>query len=184
MPPLVTSMIWSSSVTMRTPMTRPVLSVVFMVMMPLPPRCVRRYSSIAGALAVAVLGDGEQRGARLDQVERDDLVALVERHAATPQVPRPIGRTSASPKRIAWPSRGREDDLARAVGQADADHLVALVERDRDDARTARGVDVRHEVGLLHEPAPGGEEEVAALLELAHRQEGRELLVGLQAAAG
>ncbi len=46
-PPLVTSMIWSSSVTMRTPITRPVLSVVFMVMMPFPPRRVRRYSSIS-----------------------------------------------------------------------------------------------------------------------------------------
>src|SRR6185369_1074361 len=75
---------------------------------------------------------------------------------------------------------GREDDVARAIRQAHTDDLVALLELDGDQSRRPRRR-VLHQVGLLDEAAAGGEDEVAAFLELTHRQERRELLLGLQA---
>ena len=148
---------------MRTPTTRPVLSVVFIVMMPLPPRCVRRYSSIADALAVAVLGDGEQRAAGLDEVDRHQLVALVE---ATCRGRRRCPDPSAGPRSrrsgSAWPSRVERMTSRLPVGEAHPDDLVALLERDGDDARRARRR-VLHQVGLLDQAAAGREDDVAAL---------------------
>src|SRR4029450_12614932 len=74
----------------------------------------------------------------------------------------------------------REDHLARPVRQTHPDHLVALLERDRDQAR-GPGRRILHQVGLLDEAAPSGEDEIAALLELPHRQERRQLLLRLEA---
>src|SRR5262249_41999575 len=65
-------------------------------------------------LAVAVVGDGEERRAGLDQVDRDDLIALVERHAAY-AVGRAAHRADLGlfePDGLAI--CGRQDDLALA----------------------------------------------------------------------
>src|SRR6266404_5959951 len=133
-----------------------------------------------GALAVAVLGHREEGGSRLHQIQGDHLVSLVELHA-----PHAVGVAAHRPglllleaDRLAV-ARG-EDRLARAVCQANADHLVALLERDSDDARWPRAR-VLHEIRLLYQAAARREEHVAPFLELAHREEGRELLLGLQA---
>src|SRR2546422_318473 len=133
-----------------------------------------------GALTVAVLGHREQRGAGLHQVERDHLVPRVELHAPHAVVVaahRP-GLVLLEADRLAVARGG--DRLARAVRQANADHLVALLERDGDDAR-GPGARVLHEIRLLDQAATRREEHVAPFLELAHGQEGRELLLRLQA---
>src|SRR5262249_4987305 len=134
----------------------------------------------AGALAVAVLRYGEERGSGLDEVDGDHLVTLVELHADD-AVGRPahgarLGLLEAD--RLAL--GGGQDDLARAVGEPHAGHLRALLQRDRDQAGRSRRR-VLHEVRLLDQAAPGCEHEVATLLELPYGQEGGELLLGLQA---
>src|SRR5207249_2315788 len=133
-----------------------------------------------GALAVAVLGHREEGGAGLHQIQGDHLVSLVELHA-----PHAVGVAAHRPGLLLLEAdrlavARREDRLARAVGQPDADHLVALLERDGDDARRPRAC-VLHEVRLLDQAPARREEHVAPFLELAHGEEGRELLLGLQA---
>jgi hypothetical protein len=73
-PPAVMSMISSSSRTVRAPTTPPVLSVVFMVMMPLPPRVCCPVLVEAGAFADAVLAGDQQGGFGHDDGEGDDAV--------------------------------------------------------------------------------------------------------------
>src|SRR5207247_5573596 len=79
-------------------------------------------------LAVAVGGDGEQRCARLREIEPDDLVTLVEPHAphavCAASHPPDVGLLEANRLAVAR----REDRLARAVGQAHTDDLVGLLE--------------------------------------------------------
>jgi hypothetical protein len=86
-------------------------------------------------LSVPVLGDGEEGGARLHQVEGDDFVPLVELHAPDPVrvAPHQARLVFLEADRLAVP-RG-EDDLLRPVGEANADHLVAVFQGDGDDAR-------------------------------------------------
>ncbi len=132
------------------------------------------------ALAVAVLGDGEQRAARLDQIDaprprRPRRASCRGRRRS----PRPIGRTSASSKRMAWPSAvdrmiSRVPSVRRTpTTSSPSSSAIAM---SPDGARRR----VLHQVGLLDETASGGEDEIAAVLELAHRQECGQLLLGLE----
>ena len=73
----VLSMISSASVTVRAPTTLPTLSVVLMVMMPLPPLFWTRYSSNGVRYANAVFAGHQQRGVRVDNLNADDVIAFV-----------------------------------------------------------------------------------------------------------
>ena len=58
----------------------------------------------------------------------------------TPKVPRPVGRTCSSLKRIDWPSAVERISLLLAVGQTHADHLVPFFEADGANPADARGL--------------------------------------------
>ena len=73
----VVSITSSVSVTLSAPTTQPTLSVVFMVMMPLPPRPWRRYSSNGVRFADAVFAGDKQSGIGVDDFDADDVIALL-----------------------------------------------------------------------------------------------------------
>ena len=71
------SMISSASLTVSAPTTLPVLSVVFIVMMPLPPRDWTAVFAEIGALADAVFAGDQQRGVGHDHRQGDHGVGLL-----------------------------------------------------------------------------------------------------------
>src|SRR5712692_7328424 len=136
-----------------------------------------------GALAHALLGDGEQRGLAAHDHHVDHLVLLVELdpfHAG--------GRASHVPHVLLVETdahavvRG-EHDVVPAVGHLHVDQLVALFDVDGANADGARVAELR-QPRLLHHALFGGEQEKLVLRELAHGYKGREALVGLHGDAG
>src|ERR1700674_4345572 len=123
------------------------------------------------ALAVAVLGGGEHAlRLVLRHQQRDPLAALGEVHAADP--------TSSSTHRShvvlveahGLALVGEQHHVVLAIGDRHTHEAISLVQVHRDDSRGARAR-VIGERGLLHYTLLGGEEHVAVLAELAHRQD-------------
>ena len=86
-----------------------------------------------------------------------------------------MGRTSSSLKWMAMPSRVAEQDLVLAGGEHGLDERVVVLHAEGDDAAGAR-VREGAELGLLHDALAGGEQHVAAGVELLHGAEGGDLL--------
>ena len=101
-----------------------------------------------GALAVAVLRDGQHRAAFAHDLHRHDLVALAQADAADAvggaAHRADVGLLEADGHAVA----GAEEDLRLAVRELDGDDRVAFLDAHRDDAAGAR-VAERGEVGLL-----------------------------------
>ena len=98
-------MISSASVTVSAPTTQPVLSLVFIVMMPLPPRDCVRYSSKAVRLPMPfspATRSVEPGSTTASATTRSSLSREMPR---TPVAGRPMLRTSDSSKRMLMPSR-------------------------------------------------------------------------------
>src|SRR5213596_215114 len=136
-----------------------------------------------GALAHALLGDGEQRRLAAHDHHVDHLVLLVELdplHAG--------GRASHVPHVLLVEAdahavvRG-EHDVVPAVGHLHVDQLVALFDVDGANAHRARVAELRQS-RLLHHALFGGEQEILVLRELPHGHQRREALVGLHGDAG
>src|SRR5882762_1929079 len=102
-------------------------------------------------LTVAALGHGEDLGALLHDVARDDLVALVHLDAAHAGGAAAHRTDLVLREADGHAQLGGDHDLAGAVGAARGDDGVAGVEADGLDAAGAR-VRVRLELGLLHLP--------------------------------
>jgi hypothetical protein len=90
----------------------PVLSVVFIVMMPLPPRDWTRYSSKRGALADAVFAGDQQRGVVSTTASATTRSSFSSEMPRTPVAGRPMERTSDSSKADAHALAGDEHGLA------------------------------------------------------------------------
>ena len=131
------------------PTTLPLRSEVWMLMMPMPPRVCRRYSLEPGALAVAVLGDGQQRAARRGRPP--------SRRPRRPRAARCRGRRRpcgpsagrrSSAKRIAMPLRVPMTDRSvpsesrTAITASPSSIPIAMMP-------PARGLRERRQVGLL-----------------------------------
>ena len=113
----VRSMISSASVTVSAPTTRPVFSLVFIVMMPLPPRDWTRYSSKAVRLPMPFSPATSSVASGIDDGQRDDAVVLVERDAAHAGGGAAHGADVRFLEADAHALAGDEDRLARAAGE-------------------------------------------------------------------
>src|SRR6266850_2456630 len=122
-------------------------------------------------LTVAALGHGEDLGALLHDVARDDLVALVHLDAAHAGGAAAHRTDLVLREADGHAQLGGDHDLAGAVGAARGDDGVAVLEADGLDAAGAR-VRVRLELGLLHLSLLGAEEDVAAGAEVLHGHAG------------
>src|SRR5438552_3889927 len=122
-------------------------------------------------LTVAALGQGEDLGALLHDVGRDDLVALVHLDAAHAGGAAAHRTDLVLREADGHAQLGGDHDLAAAVGAARGDDGVAVLEADGLDAAGPR-VRVRLELGLLHLPLLGAEEDVAAGAEVLHGHAG------------
>src|SRR6267378_745042 len=109
-------------------------------------------------LTVAALGHGEDLGALLHDVARDDLVALVHLDAAHAGGAAAHRTDLVLREADGHAQLGGDHDLTGAVGAARGDDGVAVLEADGLDAAGAR-VRVRLELGLLHLPLLGAEED-------------------------
>ena len=135
LPPSVISMTSSSSTTWATPTTWPLRSLVRIVMTPEPPRRLEPVILERRALAVAALGDGEDRRARREDLHPDHLVVRpASEMPRTPVAVRPIARTSLSGKRIDLPPLRRDDDLPgrrwvrqAAISSSPSARLMAMI---------------------------------------------------------
>src|SRR5438874_2564362 len=122
-------------------------------------------------LTVTALGHGEDLGALLHDVARNDLVALVHLDAAHAGGAAAHRTDLVLREADGHAQLGGDHDLAGAVGAARGDDGVAILEADGLDAAGAR-VRVRLELGLLHLPLLGAEEDVAAGAEVLHGHAG------------
>ena len=120
------------------PTTWPFLSVISRFLRPEPAAALDAVFVEIGPLGVALLGDRQQRAARLDDLHRDDLVALAQLDAADA-----IGRAAhaadvvfVEADRHAQP--GADEDLAGAVRQLHRHHRVVVLDAHGDDAAGAR----------------------------------------------
>src|SRR5256712_7127189 len=126
-------------------------------------------------LAEAALGDGEDRDAFLHDVGGDDLVAVVELdalHAAGAPAHR-AHLFLREPDDHA--ELGRDHDLAPAVGPPGGHDPVVVVQADALDPAGPR-VRIGLELGFFHLALLGGEQDVAAGGEIAHRHARRDHL--------
>ena len=98
------SMISSESRTVSAPTTPPVLSPVFMVMIPLPPRDWTRYSSKPVRLPMPLMPATSSAASGTTTVAATRASPGSRLMPRTPPAERPIDRTSASLKRMLIPS--------------------------------------------------------------------------------
>src|SRR5262249_15284412 len=119
-------------------------------------------------LAEPALGDGQDRHAFLHHVGGDDLVTLVELdalHAARA----PAGRAHFLLREADdHPELGGDHHLAPAIGAPRGHDAVVVVQADGLDSTRPR-MGIRVELGLLDRALLGGEQDVAARREVAHR---------------
>ena len=103
-PPTVMSMISSFDFTAKAPQTSPVLAVVFMVMMPLPPRVCVRYSSNSVRLPTPFSPATNSVASLATMAAATRRSFLPRRMPRTPAAVRPIERTFSSLNRMLLPS--------------------------------------------------------------------------------
>src|SRR4030095_3838990 len=101
-----------------------------------------------GSFAVAVLPNGQDAGARAQDLEAHDPVVGSQRDAfyTAGAAAHAAHLFLAETNRL--PVARSQDHFLLAVGQPDADDLVVAVEPDRDDPGRTR-IGVRHEVGFF-----------------------------------
>src|SRR4029078_11146206 len=132
-----------------------------------------------GPLAVAVLGHGQDGAALAQHFHPYKFVVLGTRDAAD-AVRGPAHGPDVillEPDRYAVP--GSDEDVALAVGQLHAHQRISVVHADGDDTPGA-GVAERRQLGFLHRPLAGAHhDEPLRRVELADRQQRRDLLVRL-----
>ena len=129
-------------------MTRPLRSLVWTFLRPMPPRDCAAVLADLGALAVAVLADGEERAVVAHHLHRHDVVALAQLHAAD-AVGRPAHRPRVGLGEADRHAVARADhEILAAVGFRHGDQPVVVVDLNRDDAGGAR-IRERAEIGLL-----------------------------------
>ena len=116
-PCCVSSMISSLSMTVSAPTTRPVFSLVFIVMMPLPPRDWVRYSSNNVRLPMPFSPATSSVAFVSTTAKRDDDVFLVQRDAAHAGGGPAHGAHVRFLEADAHALAGDENRLARAAGQ-------------------------------------------------------------------
>ena len=102
-PPAVMSMISSVSFTVSAPTTPPVLSPVFMVMMPLPPRDWTRYSPKSVRLPMPFSPATSKVASGTTMAAATTVSPLSKVMPFTPPAARPMLRTSDSQKRMLMP---------------------------------------------------------------------------------
>src|SRR5262249_24642179 len=126
-------------------------------------------------LAIAALGDRQDLRAFVHDVGGDDFVPVVDvdpadaggaaAHRSDLVLREPDGHAEL----------GRDHDLARTVGAARGDDGVTVLQPDGLDA-AGPGMRVRLQLGLLHLPLFGAEEDVATGAEVADRHARRHRL--------
>ena len=134
-PPLVTSITSSSSFTWTSADHLAVPLGGLDVDDALPAAALHPVLGLLGALAVAVLGDGEDGGALLHHVGAHHLVAVLQRDALHAVGGAAHGAHLALREADAHALRGGEQDVLGAVGDLHRHQRVALVDAQRDDAR-------------------------------------------------
>src|SRR6185312_13808195 len=134
-----------------------------------------------GALAVAVLAHGHERGRRVarEGLAGDDLVLFAQADALDAARGAAHGAHLLLGEADGAPVARGEQDIVLPVGEADLDEVIALVDGERDDAR---GADVREhlERGLLDHAVLRRHDDELAFLELLERQHLDDLLVLLE----
>jgi hypothetical protein len=157
-------------------MTPPLRLPALMLMIPFPPRDCRRYASNEVRFPNPFSQTVRMVAWGVDEDHADDAIPLGEADAGdavggAPHRPE-LGLGEADGK----PLLGAEDDLVLAAGDRDADERIALLEGDGDDA-AALGVAEGGELGLLDDPALGGEDEVP-LVERPDREDRGDRVLG------
>src|SRR5690606_30480282 len=145
----------------------------------LPAPALEPMFGLEGALAVAVLGDREDGGARFEHVGRDHAVAGLEGDASHPPRIAAHGADVALVEADRHAVGGADEDVGGAVGEHGGHQLVALVDPQGEDSAGA-DVGEGHQVRLLHHAVAGDHEDEVALFEAANRKHAREFFALLE----
>ena len=123
--------------TVSAPTTSPVLSVVFIVMMPLPPRDWMRYSSKSVRLPMPFSPATSKLASGTTTASATTSSLLLQPDAADADGGAALIAHFLLVKADAHAFAGDEHDLVMAAGQLDVDQAVALLDPDGDDAAFA-----------------------------------------------
>src|ERR1019366_5788965 len=132
-----------------------------------------------GALAVTVLGDGEEQPVLLDHFHADEVIVAGETHGANAARLAAHGADVLLAEADSLASVGGEEHVVVAVGDLGAEEFVAIVQRHGDDA-ARHGVVELGEFALLDDAVFGDHHDVLVGDEILDAEEGLGLLVGLQ----
>ena len=153
------SIISSASRTVSAPATPPVLSVVFIVMTPLPPRLCTRYSSKLVRFPRPFSPATSSCASLLTNGCADHIIAFL---GANPPDANGVATLVAHFLLIeanAHPVMGYEHDFILAGRQSAIDQAVAVLDLDGDDATLADVLEIA-EIRLLHDAAACREDDV------------------------